>query len=272
MSQQALSGNFETKAAAPELLSPAAYKALLEDLVSNGAGYGKTEPVGAFLLEDIKLVTETSSGQDETAKTIKVEKLYIVMDKDQYPSDYLRALVVKDIAKNWGGKIVRERDLDSPDFKGPGIWTGKQSGFDFDYVKADASNAQSSLYAPNPEAYRVCLTTDTAIKIPVAWGTFTVEKGGTLAIRERDIAELAQALTAIRKGEQTIEQALYKTDDKGNTVARFDVYGMEPGFLGNNYNPVTLKPQTAEIMASAALAQASKPAPSSKPKTPGQGT
>ncbi len=259
MSQQAISGDFQGKAAAPDLMKPEQYKTLLENLLTQGTGFGKTEGVGAYLMQDILIQTQTSSGQNETAKPITVEKLYIVMDIAQYPSDFLRGLVVKDIAKNWGGKIISERDLDAPDFKGPGIWTGKKSGFEFDYVKADESDAKSSLFKPNPEAFRVCLQLDEAVKIPVAWGSFTIEKGGTLAIRERDVADLAKALHSIRSGEQTIEQALYKTDDKGNTVAKFDVYGMEPKFLENNYNPVALKPETQAVTGTLAQTGGAKP-------------
>lgn len=233
----------------PVLMSPDTYRATLEKLLAEGEGRGKTVNVGAYLLEDIKLVTETSSGKDETAKTVKVEKLYIVMDLDQYKSEHVRGLVVKDIAKNWGGKTIGDRDLDSADFKGPGIWTIKQGSFEFDYLKADPNDRKNSLHVPNPDAFRVCDTVAETVIIPVQWGTFTVEAGGTLAIREKDVAELAAALQSIRDGKATAEEALYTQDDKGNTVARFDIYGMEPGFLENNYDPVELKPETKAVTA-----------------------
>ncbi len=239
-----LSKAFAEKDAPPALMTPAEYKDTLEKLLGDGEGRGKTVDVGAYLLEDIKLVTETSSGKDETAKDIKVEKLYIVMDTSQYPSDYLRGLVVQDITKNWGGKLIKERDLDSPDFKGPGIWTIKQNSFEFDYVKPEGAAEKSSTYVPNTEAYRVCLTVDDAVTIPVQWGDFTVEAGGTLAIRERDVPALAEALQAIRNGKTTAEEALYTTNDDGGTVAKFDIYGMEPGFLEDNYGKVELKETT----------------------------
>ncbi|MDE1151189.1 MAG: hypothetical protein PW788_01530 [Micavibrio sp.] len=258
-----LSKEFD-KAQPPALMDAQTYRATLEQLLAKGTGYGKTQNVGGFLLQDINLLTETSSGKVETAKTIKVEKFYVVMDIDQYPSEFVRGLVIKDIAKNWGGKTVHERDLNEPDFKGPGLWTLKQGNFEFDYMPADAGNAKSSTWKPNPEAFRVCLKTDAAVNVPVQWGTFVVEKGGTLAIREKDVAGLASALQSIRNGKATAEEALYAKDDKGNTVARFDIYGMEPGFLENNYNPVTLKPETKA--AGAAFATRKKAAP----KTPGQ--
>lgn len=251
----------------PTLMTPDTYRATLEKLLAEGEGRGKTVNVGAYLLEDIKLVTETSSGKDETAKTVKVEKLYIVMDLDQYKSEHVRGLVVKDIAKNWGGKTIGERDLDSADFKGPGIWTIKQGSFEFDYLKADADDRTNSLHVPNPDAFRVCDTVDETVVIPVQWGTFTVEAGGTLAIREKDVAELAEALQSIRDGKATAEDALYTQDDKGNTVARFDIYGMEPGFLENNYDPVELKQETKAVTAAFKTAPAQ---PQTKKKTFGK--
>lgn len=242
--------SFDDKAAPPALMDAQTYRAMLEKLVAEGQGYGKTQNVGAFLLQDIKLVTETNSGKDETSKNISVEKLYIIMDLDQYPNEIGRNLVVKDIAKNWGGKIVRERDLESPDFKGPGLWTNKKGAFEGDYMKADPSDVKSSLYVPDPNAYRVTLITETAIKMPVQWGDFTVEAGGAIAVREKDIPALAEALQSIRDGKATAEEALYAKDKEGKSVAKFDIYGMMPGFLEASYKPVPLKPETEAIAAS----------------------
>ena len=255
---------FDDKAqpkAPPALMEPETYRATLEKLLAKGKGYGKTQKVGGFLLQDINLLTETSSGKVETQKTIKVEKFYVVLDVDQYPSEFVRGLVIKDIAKNWGGKTVRERDLEEPDFKGPGLWTLKQSNFEFDYIPSDPSNVKSSTWKPNPEAFRVCLQTTQPVNIPVQWGTFIVETGGHLAIRERDVAELAAALQSIRDGKATTEEALYTKDGKGNTISKFDIYGMEPKFIENNYNPVALKPETKAINATFA--------PKRAPKAPG---
>ncbi len=248
----------------PELMDATTYQSVLESLLGEGQGWGKTVNVGAYLLEDITLVTETSSGKDETAKNISVEKLYVTMDLDQYKSEHVRGLVIKDIAKNWGGKTIGERDLDDPDFKGPGIWTIKQGSFEFDYLKEDENDRTNSIHKPNPEAYRVCLTVDEDVKIPVQWGDFVVEAGGTLAIRERDVQELAEALTAIKNGETTAEEALYTTNDSGDQVARFDIYGMEPGFLEDNYGLVELKAETQATNATFASANTNVAKPAAK--------
>lgn len=248
------------KAAPPSLMTPEAYCAMLEKLLGEGKGYGKTKGVGGYLMQDIKLETETSSGKTETVKNLTVEKLYVVMDLDQYKSETVRKLVIKDIAKNWGGKTVHERDLESPDFKGPGLWTIKKGSFEFDYIPSDPNNLGTGAWKPNPEAFRVTLTTDTPIKMPVQWGDFVVEKGGTVAIREKDVAELAAALQSIRSGEKTIEEALYAKDKSGNTVSKFDIYGMEPKFLENNYDPVALKAATQEASKPFAPSAATMPA------------
>lgn len=243
-----LNKKFAEEAKAPALMDANTYRQTLERLLAVGKGYGKTESVAGFLLPDLRIVTETKTGLTETDKIVKVEKLYIIMDLDQYPQEMQRGLVVKDIAKNWGGKTIGERELEDPDFKGPGLWTNKQGAFEFDYVKANPSRTDS-VFKPNPEAFRVTLQTNETILMPVQWGTFKVEAGGTLAVRERDIQELATALQSIRDGKATAEEALYAKNDKGQTVAKFDVYGMEPKFLENNYNPVKLKDSTKEAQA-----------------------
>ncbi len=239
--------NFNDKAAAPALIEPAAYQALLEKLLAEGKGYGKTKNVGAYFLRDIKFVTEMSDGQSETEVNIKVEKRYIIMDLDQFRSEAVRRLVVEDTAKRWAHKLVGLRDQNSPDFKGAGLWTNKQDSFEFDYLKQDAKDGLSSVWVPNPEAYRVTLAVQDPVCIPCTWGDFTVKKGGTLAVRERDVKELAAALLSIKMGEQTPEQALYAKNEEGKTVAKFDVYGMEPKFRENNYDPISLKPETLAI-------------------------
>ncbi len=231
---------FKKNAAPTEIMDTETYRAMLEKLVTQGKTYGKTEPVGAYQLKDIKLVTERSAGGDETAQDISVEPLYLVLDPEIY-NDIARPLVVKDMAENWGQKLVHERDLDSPDFKGPGIWLQKAGNLEFDYVPAAEGEEQKakSLFKPNDKAYRVTLQVEQDVKIPVPWaGGFVVKKGGTIAIRERDVPQLVQALEDIKAGNTTAEDALFKTDDQGNKVTTFDVYGMEPGFCEKNYNPI----------------------------------
>ncbi|MEM6811185.1 MAG: hypothetical protein AAF549_01835 [Pseudomonadota bacterium] len=227
-----------TEGQEPSLLDALQYKNLLERLVAQGQGYGKTESVAAFLLRDLHIVTETESGKDEVGKDVSVEPLYLVMDQAQYPNDYVRELVVKDIMLKYAQRIIGDRELNSPDFKGPGLWTSKQSSFDFDYNKN--SNARH-VYDPDPEATRICITVTEPISIPTAWGKpFTIEAGGTIAIRERDFQDLVETLHEIRSGKISPQDALLDSDTK----SKFDIYGMNPGFLENNYGNVGLKTET----------------------------
>ena len=53
----------------------------------------------------------------------------------------------------------------------------------------------------------------------------------------------------IRDGRKSIMEALYKRNEEGEIVARFNVYVQDPGFLERNYEPVPLKKSTMEIAA-----------------------
>ncbi|MBL8713876.1 MAG: hypothetical protein JNM12_13335 [Alphaproteobacteria bacterium] len=256
---------FNQKAAKPAQLDAAAYQAILEKLLSDGTGWGKNKQVGAYFLEKLEFETMTSSGKVETRNSVDFEKkMYVVMDTDQYPSEYLRNLVIQDITKKWGGKLIKERDLSEPEFSGSGLWLLKKGNFEGDYQPtADKKNT----FEPNPAAYRVTLTVDKAVNIPVQWtGGFVVEAGGDLAIRQKDVPALAAALQSIRNGETTAEAALFTTDAKsGEKVAKFDIYGMEPKFREANYAPVPLYAETEAAMGAFKKAPAAKPAAKSGP-------
>ncbi len=237
-----LSEDFHEKSPPPPLMNAVTYQATLENLLGQGQGYGKTESVAAFLLRDLRLVTTTNSDIDETQKDIKVEPLYLVMDMAEWPNEYGRKLAIKDIMFKYAQRVVGEEDLNHPDFRGPGLWTAKKNSFDFDYLPQ--KDKKSSVHQPNPEAFRVCLTVDHPVTIPTQWGEpFTVESGGTLAIRERDVFALSEALQSIASGKAKPEEALYE-EENGQKIARFDVYGMMPDFLEENYRPVALKSET----------------------------
>ncbi|GAB5389936.1 MAG: hypothetical protein Alpg2KO_29040 [Alphaproteobacteria bacterium] len=242
----------------PTKQSAEEYASTLTDLVTKGAGFGKTVNVGAYKLENFKVVTETSSGEVETERELEVQDVYLIMDIDQYPTEQLRKMVVKDMARNWAGRVVHERDLQDPDYSAPGIWTNKSSAVEGDYKRVSDDSGE---WTPDPDAYRVCLRVDRDIVIPVPWGEFKIEKGGHLAVRERDVPALAKALQKVASGKISAEKALLRTNDKGQIVSVFDVYGMEPDFLDNNYGSVGLKAETSSAMKAveAAVADAPKP-------------
>jgi hypothetical protein len=251
---QATSSAFEvaasnTEAAPKPLMCPEEYQSLLENLLADGDGMGKTEPVAAYQMSDMRLVTEKDT--QKTEQQIKIERLYLVMDLKVYPNTYARSLTVQEIAVSYARRILGEGDINSPDFDGPGVWTTKKEAFEFDYTPRksgeiyDSFGRPNSIYDPCPDAYRICLTVKQPITIPTQWGQpYEIETGGALAIRERDVRALSDALQSVRDGLMTVQQALYKDN---TSTARFDVYGMDPGFLKDNYNKVALKPETMKI-------------------------
>lgn len=241
--KQSSKSDFTGSSSAPSLMDAAEYYKTLSNLLTQGSGFGKTQPVAAFLLRNLRLVTTTESGVDEVTKDIAVEPLYLIMDLKNYPIDYVQKLVVRDIMSKYAARIVGEEDLNSPDFKGPGLWTNKKSSFEGDYVE-DPNNKNQ--YLPNKDAFRICLTVNKPIIIPTSWGDpFTIETGGTLAVRECDVKALSSTLQDIAEGKISPKEALMNED--GST--KFDVYGMNPGFLEKNYQDVELKPATQQSIA-----------------------
>jgi hypothetical protein len=241
--------NFDEKAAPPAMVGVEAYQALLEKLVAEGRGMGKTKAIGGFVMQDIKIDTETDTGKIETSRYINVEKVCICMDPDWYQDEEKRRLIMERMVKLWGEKLTHVRPKDFPDFRGPGVWVNKESSVRGDYIIPDPDSETSSLFEPDPNATRVCLTITEPVNVRAPWGAggFFIAKGGTLAIREKDLEALTETLASIRRGEKTAEEALLTQDDKGNTIARFDVYGMYPHFAEVNYDPVVLKPETVAI-------------------------
>jgi hypothetical protein len=240
---------FEAAASPPALLRAESYRRLLESLLCDGKGFGKVKPVAAYMLRNMRLVTQSKNAADQTQE-IGLPDLYVIMDPAVWPNEYIRRLGMEDIAVQWSKRVVGEGELNGADFKGPGIWTAKKNSFEQDYLRRDGADEDGrplTLYDPNPDAYRICLPVNEPVTIPTAWGTpYPIGTGGAVAVRERDVPALTAALQSIRDGETTAAQALYTQDKSGKTVARFDVYGMEPKFLKDNYDPVDLKADTQE--------------------------
>ena len=237
---------FQENAAPPPVMAAREYMAALEKLLADGKGFGKTEPVAAYLLRDLMLMDNLDNVQD-----IKIQQLYIIMDIKQWPNEYGRSLVMQDIAVQYAKRVVGENHINDADFKGPGLWTAKKSAIEGDYVRREGNNEYgraNNVWDPNPQAFRLALSFNDAATIPTQWGTWTIKAGGTLAVREKDIAALAEALQSVRDGKATAETALYTVGKDGNPVAKFDVYGMAPEFLEENYKPVSLSEATHKTM------------------------
>jgi hypothetical protein len=260
MADKPLSTEFNDNSPPPAMLEPEAYRLLLEKLLGEGTGWGKTEAVAAYFLHDMRFVNETPKGDEE--QVIKVQPLYVVMDLKEWPNTYGRTLAIQEIASQYGRRMVGEEDMNAPDFKAPGIWTVKKNAFESDYLRRqgiDEYGKPLQLWDPNPDAYRLCLRVKAPVTIPTLWGApWPVGVDGTVTVRERDVAGLVAALEDIRAGRATAEEALFTKTEDGKVAAKFDVYGMMPGFLGANYKPVPLKPSTQEL---------TKPFETEKPST-----
>lgn len=252
MAKTQLAESFDVEAAPPPLIDAVAYQTLLEKLLQDGEGYGKTAPVAAYLLTSLRLITRMPETHRLEEQEIEFKPLYVVMDLKKIPTEYGRLAMMEDITLSYARRLIGAGDLNAADYLGPEIWTAKKSSFDFDYVRSEGLNDQgkpSNIYNPNPDAFRVCLNVTEPVTIPTEWGEpWTIPAGGTLAVRENDVAALTEALLQVRKGLKTAQEALYKSDD--TKTAKFDVYGMMPDFLRENYNSVALKAQTVEKMQS----------------------
>src|SRR5262245_58748760 len=122
-----LSEEFDKNSAPPPVLSPEAYRMLLEKLLGEGTGFGKTEAVAAYLLRDMMFVQERPAGDDP--QVVKIQPLYVVMDLKEWPNEYGRSLVMQELMVQYAKRMVGENDMNAPDFKAPGLWTNKPSSF-----------------------------------------------------------------------------------------------------------------------------------------------
>lgn len=248
-------------------MQPEEYRLLLEDLLANGQAFGKTEPVAAYFAKNIELDKTDEAGNVVSTSVLEIVPAYIVMDTKYLTNEYARMLTAKDIMAQYAMGVLGLKDVNHPDYKGPAIWTAKPSAFESDYTRRTELNEYgkpSNIWDPNPQAFRLTLQFNKAATIPVEWGTYPMQPGSTLAVRSKDIPALAEALQSIRDGKATAEEALYATNAQGETAARFDVYGMEPGFLQDNYKPVELEEKTRAVLDAFARRRA-KAAPVHRP-------
>lgn len=248
-----LAKDFAEKAPPPPVMEPAEYLLLLEKLITEGKPVGKTVPVAAYFLTDIKFDQLDDAGNKIGETKIEVKPAYVVMDMSLLKNEYARRLTVEDIAVQYAKRNIGIKDINSPDFKGSYVWTAKKKAFEEDYKRRDGElneyGKPSNIWDPQPEAYRLTLQFNKAATIPVEWGTYPMYNGSNLAVRSKDIPAVVAALKSIRSGEKSIEDALYTKNEEGETITRFDIYGMDPGFLEANYKPVELQPAILQVIA-----------------------
>lgn len=116
-------------------------------------------------------------------------------------------------------------------FEAEGVYMNERRKISDDYIFNNSGNAEIQIAKPNPEAVRVAYKiTDKAVKIPVQWGEYAIEKDGSLVIRERDLPDLRRALRKYKKDKNPAH--LLQNDGK----AKIDVYGTDPFFIEDNYS------------------------------------
>lgn len=245
------------------------YRLLLEKLLTEGEAFGKTEPVAAYFMTNFKFDQLDETGKKIGESVIEVKPAYVVIDLKILTNEYARKLTVQDIAIQYAKRNIGLKDVNAPDFKGSYLWSAKPKAFEGDYKRREGLNEygkETNIWDPRPEAFRLTLQFNEAAIIPVEWGTYDMHAGSTLAIRDKDIPALAEALQSIRTGEKTALEALYAKNDAGEPVAKFDIYGMEPGFRDVNYKPVELKQETLELLGAFKTSGTSAPLPPQAPK------
>jgi len=218
------------------VLSPDNYALLLRQLLDKGRLWGKTAPIHAHSLEPkLVIVTTKLDGQEETRADILTSGLCLVFDAAHWPDAQQRRAVVRDIFISAAYKLAGEQDWNAADWRGADVWTQRYDTLISDYAPDPST---PTLWRPRPDAARLVLPVSHALRMPVPWGTFDVDAGGHIALRQRDIPALQQALTEVATGRKNAEDALYTTSTRTGQpeqVSAFDVFGMYPGFLEKNY-------------------------------------
>ena len=218
--------------------------------MSKGSAQSKKCDIIAFPLMDMGVITLNNSGGVETSKDISFDH-HLIFDTSVFThkeaneafsklfSTYAKLieeapteLIAKVNAGQVGVHIAAIAE---------GVWTMVNKNFRTDY-ELDEKNP--NVYHAKPGTGRLCLPVDRDFKMPVQWGDFNVRKGGTIAVRFGDVPALTEALGQIKEGKAAIEEALYDKEGK----AKFDIYGMDPGFLETNYAPTTLPKETADAI------------------------
>lgn len=248
-----------------QIMEPEQYLACLEYLVAHGQGIGKTKSVAAYYFDPTAFFRREGGPEDwlddesgaEKVQRIEAKPLYIIFDLALWPegNEYSRQLGVKKIFEALAERLLHEEDINSTTFEAPGVWTTRKiTTFEEDYarrnVKDDFTGKRSRIWDPDPNAYRIAAQITDAAHLPVSWGSYPVESGSTLVLREKDVNAVSDAIQAIKSGQVTIEEGLYERSENGTLVTKFDAYAMDPGFWSANYSLVDLNETTKEIQAS----------------------
>ena len=218
------------------------YADLLQQLVNNGLRVGKTED--AFVYDfandpDLKdkQITIGTQNLDVISQEAAVQS-YNDYDPKQ-ESKRQKVLIID--AKVYNTAEKREKLISrmkmmlatTGRFEAEGIYMNERRKITDDYLFENSGKPEIQSIKPNPDAVRVAYKiSDKAVKIPVQWGDYTIEKDGSVVVREKDMQELKKALTAYQSDKNP--DHLLQPDGK----AKFDVYGTDPFFVEDNYSNI----------------------------------
>lgn len=226
------------------------YAALLDNLVEKGIRVGKTEDAYIYdfandpELKDKKITIGTKN-LDIISQEASIQS-YNEYDP-QIESKKQKVLIIDAKVYNTPEKrnklISRMRMMlkTTGKFEAEGIYMNERRKIADDYIFHNSGNAEIQVAKPNPDAVRIAYKiTDKAVKIPVQWGEYAIEKDGSLVIREKDLPELKRALKKYKTDHNPIH--LLQSDGK----AKIDVYGTDPFFIEDNYSNVYNHPEYRE--------------------------
>ena len=218
------------------------YAELLDHLVNDGIRVGKTE--NAYIydfandeeLKDKKLTIGTqnldvisqeaakqSYNEYDPATDFKKQKLLIIDPKVYNTAQKREQLIER----------MRMMLKSTGKFEAEGIYMNERRKINDDYLFNNSGKAEVQMAKPNPDAVRIAYKIeDKAVKIPVQWGEYAIEKDGSIVIREKDMPELKRALNNYQKDNNPAH--LLEPDGK----AKIDVYGTDPFFVEDNYSYV----------------------------------
>lgn len=246
-------------------VTEAQYLGLLDALVSQGQAASKKSSIIAIPLLPLQIVTLNNAGNSETKQEMPLDN-FLVFDRLLY-TDKSAVEGVQNLFKDYGycvTNLTAEQTIQickgslKPVVAGiaEGVWVMVKKNLNSDYQLVEGSE---NTFQVKEGTGRLCLPVDGNFNIPTQWGDFNVRNGGHAAIRLSDVPALTEALQKIRSGKSTIKDELYTADGK----AKFDVYGMDPGFFDNNYAFI---PQPREVSAAiATYKQGHVPGPKAGP-------
>lgn len=128
-----------------------------------------------------------------------------------------------------------------------GVWTVDAFNLKSKYDSFEDKDFPD-VYLPKPESLRVIAPVNAegydGIEMPTSWGTFKVQNGGHIAIAvtddDNDQTGYQQFLRNmdLKKEENKTTSELFLDMKEEGTRSKLDIYGIEPGFVQNNYKSV----------------------------------